>query len=264
MEDIPRNLKDAFAVLEKEMKPDELLEFRSGNEDDLINYHFGLGMWIRNNMGLWAGGRLKDWFDARGVMLPDTMSEIIITSFWRYLNGKPIDLEGQIKGDDEVLPREIWSSDPYIYDKCVDVLLKMREKPLSTPAAYQADVFRLIYIPTFSNPAVVRLERSGGGWRGVFKRCEGQGGYEVGELAVVAESDLSPEEVRQVDYLLEKVAFWEMPTRDGNKGFDGDQNVLEGIQSGKYHAVARWSPRDTPYAEFVGYLLGLHRKIDSR
>lgn len=59
--------------------------------------HFELGMWIRNNWGLWRNSELKNYFVDKGIVHPDNMSGIILTSYHRHLNNKPIDLEGQIK-----------------------------------------------------------------------------------------------------------------------------------------------------------------------
>ncbi len=70
---------------------------QAGSEDDMALYHHGLGTWIRNNWGLWEGSRLSVWFQKKGIEHPDIMSGIILTSFWRHLNGKPIGLEEQFR-----------------------------------------------------------------------------------------------------------------------------------------------------------------------
>jgi hypothetical protein len=94
---IPKDLEDCFAELKKILKPEDVQKMREGTEGDMIQYHHGLGTWMRNNWGLWRGSRLSEWFNERGVEHPDDMSGIILTSFWRHLNGKPIGLEEQIK-----------------------------------------------------------------------------------------------------------------------------------------------------------------------
>jgi len=60
-------------------------------------YHMSMGLWMRNNWGLWKGSRLAKWFNAQGIIHPDDMSGIILTSFWRHLNNKPIGLDEQVK-----------------------------------------------------------------------------------------------------------------------------------------------------------------------
>jgi hypothetical protein len=59
--------------------------------------HHGVGTHIRNEWGLWHGSVLAKWFNARGIYHPDDMSGIIIDTFWRTVNDKPIELEAQIK-----------------------------------------------------------------------------------------------------------------------------------------------------------------------
>jgi Domain of unknown function (DUF6794) len=94
---IPRDLDDCFAQLKQLLEPVDIEKMKSGTENDMIEYHFTLGLWMRNNWGLWGSSRLAKWFNAQGVEHPDDMSGIILNSFWRHLNGKPIRLEEQVK-----------------------------------------------------------------------------------------------------------------------------------------------------------------------
>ena len=57
--------------------------------------HHGLGMWIRNNWGLWRNSKLKRYFLDRGILHPDEMSSIILSSYHRYLNNNQTGLDGQ-------------------------------------------------------------------------------------------------------------------------------------------------------------------------
>ncbi len=93
---IPRNLEEAFIELKKMLRPDLLKEMKEGSEQDMVQYHMGLGLWMRNNWSLWAGSRLGKYFNGIGISHPDDMSGIILDSFWRHLNAKPIRLEEQV------------------------------------------------------------------------------------------------------------------------------------------------------------------------
>lgn len=94
---VPETLEECFVELEKFLSEEELEGFKATKEDDLVGCcHFGLGMWIRNNWGLWHDSPLVRYFKGIGVDHPDDMSAIILTSFHRYLNGKEIKLEEQI------------------------------------------------------------------------------------------------------------------------------------------------------------------------
>lgn len=94
---IPENIDDCLKELKEMLSADMIEEMKTGKESDMAKYHRGLGMWMRNNWGLWSGSRLKTYFNGLGIQHPDDMSGIILTSFWRDLNNKPIQLEQQIK-----------------------------------------------------------------------------------------------------------------------------------------------------------------------
>lgn len=77
------------------MTSEKLEEFKKSEHP--VDYHFSLGMWIRNNWGLWSGSRLSKYFNDMEVFHPDDMSSIILDSFHRYLNGQDIKLEEQVE-----------------------------------------------------------------------------------------------------------------------------------------------------------------------
>ena len=51
----PKNLNEAFELLDSALSRRDRESLRDCKRTDLIRYHFGLGGWIRNNFGLWAG-----------------------------------------------------------------------------------------------------------------------------------------------------------------------------------------------------------------
>jgi hypothetical protein len=108
---IPKDLDDCFVQLKKTLSKEQVEEMKEGLEDDMINYHFGLGMSLRNTWGLWGGSRLARWFNEKGIHHPDDMSGVILDSFWRQLNGKPIDLDKQIKHY-----RDFWKTSKEVQD----------------------------------------------------------------------------------------------------------------------------------------------------
>ena len=95
---IPENLDECFSELGKVIKKEDLEAFKNKKEDTAVSdAHFGIGVWIRNNWGLWANSPLVKYFNGLGIFHPDDMSSIILTSFHRFLNNKDIGLEKQIK-----------------------------------------------------------------------------------------------------------------------------------------------------------------------
>ena len=94
---IPKNLTDCFVRLNTMARPKIINEFKKCPSEELIGkYHFGLGLWMRNNWSLWGGSRLSIYFNNLGIKHPDDMSGIILTSYYRYLNNHDLDLEVQI------------------------------------------------------------------------------------------------------------------------------------------------------------------------
>jgi hypothetical protein len=92
----PATLSEALARLRQTLPPETIQEMRDGTEDDMRMYHMGLGLWIRNDWGLWARGPLYQDLAALGLRHPDDMSAVILTCFWRELHGKPLELEAQV------------------------------------------------------------------------------------------------------------------------------------------------------------------------
>jgi len=93
----PRTLDECFIVLAKTVPADTLERMRAMPEDDMIEFHHGLGTWMRNNWGLWSRGPLHAYFRQMGLEHPDDMSSVILTSFWRYLHDKPLEVEAQVR-----------------------------------------------------------------------------------------------------------------------------------------------------------------------
>lgn len=93
---LPTSLEQCFVDLEKMLKPEDLAAIKNGTEDDLNQYHFSLGMWMRNNWGLWGGGPLAKYFEKLGLHHPDDMSGLILTTFWRHLNERPLEIDKEV------------------------------------------------------------------------------------------------------------------------------------------------------------------------
>ena len=95
---IPKNLNECYNELNSMFDKKLIEEIKTKTEKEFTtDSHFGIGLWIRNNWGLWKGSRLYNFFKINGVIHPDDMSGIILTSYHRELNGIEIQLEKQIK-----------------------------------------------------------------------------------------------------------------------------------------------------------------------
>lgn len=110
---IPSDLPDCFSELDKMLSVSLREDIRAGSETDLAQHHFGLGLWLRNHWGLWSvKSRLKLYFARFGIQDADTISNLILTSYWHYLNGRPVEVSRQI-----------------VYDKIMRAEIKHGPKP---------------------------------------------------------------------------------------------------------------------------------------
>lgn len=94
----PVNLEEAVTqlkIIHHDTVKQKIIEM--SEEDFLASAHFGLGMWIRNNWGLWKGKELAKFFESIGIYHPDDMSGIILTSYYRELHGQDWNLDKQVK-----------------------------------------------------------------------------------------------------------------------------------------------------------------------
>lgn len=95
---IPKNLEDCFVQIDSFWDDSTKNKVREMTESEFMaGAHFGFGMWMRNNWGLWGGSRLSAYFAKRGIRHPDDMSSIILTSYYRKLEGKDPDVKSQLE-----------------------------------------------------------------------------------------------------------------------------------------------------------------------
>ncbi|MBA3009674.1 MAG: hypothetical protein KKF12_12520 [Proteobacteria bacterium] len=85
----PTAIADAVNSLLSELPIETKHQIRNSSEDGLINFHFGLGMGIRNEFGLWEkeSKLFENCKESSGDpnIDPDTASEIIIKALWERL-----------------------------------------------------------------------------------------------------------------------------------------------------------------------------------
>ena len=85
---IPPNITACFIELDKMLTPEtvsKLNDLKSSGE--MILYHSGMGMWMRNNWGLWGGSRLSAYMNQRGFQDPDPMSSVILQYYYFWFKG---------------------------------------------------------------------------------------------------------------------------------------------------------------------------------
>lgn len=87
---IPRDLEEAVLALDKLISEEEKPELRKMGEDEfLAATHLGIGMYLRNEWGLWKKSELSEYFRRRGIFHPDDMSGEILKSYYKFLCQRP-------------------------------------------------------------------------------------------------------------------------------------------------------------------------------
>ncbi len=76
-------MDEAAGVVIATLSDDERASIASLSKPELIGLHFGLEMWIRNNLGLWKGNR--SLLESTGAPNADDASMAIIEAVWRRL-----------------------------------------------------------------------------------------------------------------------------------------------------------------------------------
>jgi hypothetical protein len=93
----PTDLNECLNELKNFLSREDIEAVKAMDENDTYMLHFGLGMHLRNKWGLWSGSNLQKYFNSIGISHPDDMTAIVFKSFWRALNNRPLDVEGQVK-----------------------------------------------------------------------------------------------------------------------------------------------------------------------
>ncbi len=102
---------------------------------------------------------------------------------------------------------------------------------------------RLLYVPSFYDPVMVRLFYQDGRWMLISKRATG-GVHIPHHIEFEQSTPVSDAFVSSLKASLERIGFWSMPTAEEDAGLDGAEWVPEARLGARYHLVNRWSPDD--------------------
>lgn len=95
---IPKDIYDCFSQLNILLSDSQKLEIKKMTEDEFTGRaYLSLGMWIRNNWGLWAGSRLQVYMLNLKFKHPDEMSDFILSCYYKKLQGIQIKVKQEIK-----------------------------------------------------------------------------------------------------------------------------------------------------------------------
>jgi hypothetical protein len=108
---IPKNLEDCFPTLDKLLNNKDKSKMKKA--EDISDFHFGLGRWMRNSWGLWGGSRLQLWFHRQDIINADNMSGVILSAYQEYLKKGFVDTQKilmEIKKEQEEFDRMMQES----------------------------------------------------------------------------------------------------------------------------------------------------------
>lgn len=137
-----------------------------------------------------------------------------------------------------------------------EILGRFKEETIETLSSEES--YRLILLPTFDAPIVVRAWRSGENRFLVTKKLSGKGGFGVNKLGKLTYENTRPlteDEWRKLVALIERSSFWCLPSRENEDPInDGAVWVLEAKIEGKYHNVDRILPNKELLESFINML----------
>jgi len=93
---VPRTLGDAHDALGRLVAPELVRALSAKSEDDVRADDLRLGLWMREFWGLWNGGALRDHLVGLSVFHPDEMSELLLVTWWRHLNDRPLGVDEEV------------------------------------------------------------------------------------------------------------------------------------------------------------------------
>lgn len=91
----PVNITECFKILDKELPEDAKDRYKNKDSVYAILQHFGTGMWIRNQFGLWdkTSPLYKYFLEKLLFFHSDDISSLILSAYGRYLNNEIEDFE---------------------------------------------------------------------------------------------------------------------------------------------------------------------------
>jgi hypothetical protein len=97
---IPKDLTDSYVQLNRLLSDSLKSEIKNKTQ----NYHYSLGLWIRNNWGLWNCSRLYYFFKSNNINHPDDMSSLVLRGYKYFLNDTIYTIQELLKSTKQVDP----------------------------------------------------------------------------------------------------------------------------------------------------------------
>jgi hypothetical protein len=124
------------------------------------------------------------------------------------------------------------------------------------------EVYRFLWVRSFDHPVAIRLEvRADGTGMLTTKVANGEAGFlkTITHLIEDISRPLTREQTHAFLAQVKRSQFWLLPSSINDQtGTDGAEWIIEGVKSGKYHVVDRWSPKTGTIRELgLTFLFGV-------
>lgn len=94
----PKTVTESFLYFEQMFDDTAKYTFMTLPEDIATGrLHNSMGMWIRNNWRLWGNSAIKKSLIDSGLSHPDDMSAVLLKSYYRHLNNKPLNISEEVE-----------------------------------------------------------------------------------------------------------------------------------------------------------------------
>ncbi len=130
-------------------------------------------------------------------------------------------------------------------------------------------IFRFLWLRSFHEPVVIRLEKHNDKQYLIRKVREGMSGYQAGGIIINDTLMISNSLWDDFISVLDSSDYWETPTIEKTNALvdDGAHWILEGKQNERYHIVDRHSPsiyNNPKYRELCLYIIELSQLFDTK
>jgi hypothetical protein len=129
--------------------------------------------------------------------------------------------------------------------------LHSMNEPILRNRTDSISIFRYTNLGTWNAPYTYRVEKSNNLVTITYRKTDGQGGYDTGDLVKDKTKTVALHNWDSLQTKIQAIDFWNSQTHDENIGLDGSEWILEGYSNGEYHFMTRWSPDGYGDPKFV-------------
>ena len=179
---------------------------------------------------------------------------VIYIAFALYLAAAKADIDTKLYFPQGALNPSSTTSDDFDNLWYSEYLRVMAEPVLAPSRATRA--YRFTWLRTFHHPIAIRVVAANGQFKLFATELDGAGGYSPGDVLRRKSTSLSAAQFEEIEALILRNDFWNLPPHDDRIGMDGSQWIVEAATD-KYHVVARWTPKEGALREIGERFLSL-------